>query len=326
VIIRSIGGIGALIAGSMLFTPPVEAQRPFDGLSCENPDLNFEIGEYPSALTLHTGNATEPVSGRPFFLDFPCDLDPGDHVTFVLNLHGGGSLANWQRHYFPIFHYKDEYDLVIATPDAGDPGGGTWDPEVDDEYLQGVVTYVHDLFSDYDITFWFAGHSFGGATTRRLICTDFYQSYRPVGFVSLSGGRVGSPRAGRGGGPPAPLPECDFSHIFTVGEHERSGGELDEVSRWADKYHCGARVLQQDVIDTRPGYAYDSRRQDPGTQSWGLLPRPGVTEWQLYPGCDGGRVVADLIRIDKGHTEGLEENVVEQIVQLMMAAGPGATQ
>jgi hypothetical protein len=36
--------------------------------------------------------------------------------------------------------------------------------------------------------------------------------------------------------------------------------------------------------------------------------------------------VADLIRIDKGHTEGLEENVVEQIVQLMMAAGPGATQ
>ena len=30
-------------------------------------------------------------------------------------------------------------------------------------------------------------------------------------------------------------------------------------------------------------------------------------------------MVADLIRVDKGHTEGLEENVVEQIVQLMMS-------
>jgi hypothetical protein len=179
---------------------------------------------------------------------------------------------------------------------------------------------VYETFADYDLTFWFAGHSFGGFTTRRLICTDFYQERDPVGFVSLSGGRVGSPRPGRGGQIPE-LPECDFSHVFTAGEHEASGGNLSETSRWADKYHCGARVRQLDVIDTRAGYVYDSGRQDPGTQSWGLLPRPGVAEWYVYPGCDGGRVVADLIRIDKGHTEGLEENAVEQIVQLMMSIG-----
>ena len=51
------------------------------------------------------------------------------------------------------------------------------------------------------------------------------------------------------------------------------------------------------------------------------LPRPGVAEWWVYPGCDGGRVVADVVRMDKGHTEGLEENVTEQIIQLMMSIG-----
>ena len=313
--------VAALTLLTAVVAPGARAQRPLDGLSCENPNLNFELGEYPTALTRHTGNATEPVSGRPFFLDFPCGLEPGEEVTFVLNLHGGGSLANWQRHYFPIFHFKDEYNLVIATPDAGEPGAGTWNPEVDDAYLRGVVDYVYDLFADHPIEFWFAGHSYGGFTTRRLICTDFYQAHQPVGFVSLSGGRVGTTRAGRGGAPPGELPECDFSHIYEVGEHEAGGGTLDAVSRWAERYHCGAAVAQQDIIDTRPGYLYDSSRQDPGTAAWGLLPRPGVTRWQVHPGCDGGRVVADLMRIDKGHTEGLEENVVEQIVQLMISAG-----
>lgn len=289
------------------------------GLSCDNPELNFEVGDYPSDLTGHTGNAVEPESGRPYFLDFPCDLEPGEEVTVVLNLHGGGSLANWQRHYFPIYRFKDEYRLVVATPDAGDPGPGTWDEDRDYAYIQGVVEDVYDRFSDQEISaFWFAGHSYGGLTTRRLICTDFYRD-RAVGFVSLSGGRVGSPRPGRDG-EIAPLPECDFSHVFTAGEHENSGGNLATTSRWAERYGCDARVRQVDVVDTRPGLVYDSSRQDPGSDSWGRLPRPGTTEWYVYPSCDGDRVVADLIRIDKGHTEGLEENVTEQVVQLMMLA------
>jgi hypothetical protein len=296
----------------------LDAQLP-GPLSCANPDLSYRTGESAPGLVSHTGNAVEPVSGRQFFLDYPCDLEPGEEVTFIFNLHGGGSLGNWQRHYFPIYHYKDEYNLVVATPDAGDPGAGTWNPERDDAYLEGVVSYVYETFADYDITFWFAGHSFGGSTTRRLICTPFYQAKNPVGFVSLSGGRVGSARAGRGG-QVAALPECDFSHIFTVGQHEASGGSLDERSLLAEKYNCGAPVRQRDIIDTRPGLVYDSGRQDPGTQSWGFLPRPGVTEWQVFPNCAGGRVVADLIRVDKGHTEGLEENVVEQIVQLIVSA------
>lgn len=298
----------------------VAAQAPFGGLSCNNPDMNYELGEYPSALIYHTGNAVEPDSGRPFFLDFPCGLEPGDEVTFVLNLHGGGSLGNWQRHYFPIYRYKDEYQLIVATPDAGETGPGTWSEEADYAYIEAVVDYVYATFAEQNIrAFWFAGHSFGGLTTRRLICTDAYQARQPVGFVSLSGGRVGSAN-GRGGAAAA-LPECDFSHVYTQGEHEGDGTGLPESSLWADKYNCGAPVRQLDIVDTLPGYVYDSSRQDPGTASWGFLPRPGVAEWTVYSGCDNGRIVADVIRMDKGHTEGLEENVTEQIVQLMLSVG-----
>lgn len=325
----SIVGLVLVVGGALVHVRALEGQGGADpasrverargDLSCDNPELSIGPGEYPSELTGHTGNAVEPESGRPYFLDFPCDLEPGEEVTVVLNLHGAGSLANWQRHYFPIYRYKDEYRLIVATPDAGEPGPGTWDEETDYAYIRGVVEDVYDRFADQEVSaFWFAGHSYGGLTTRRLICTDFYRD-RVVGFVSLSGGRVGSPRPGRDG-EIAPLPECDFSHVFTAGEHENSGGNLAETSRWAERYGCDPRVEQVEVVDTRPGLVYDSSRQDPGSDSWGRLPRPGITQWWVYPGCEGGRVVADLVRLDKGHTEGLEENVTEQIVQLMMLA------
>ena len=68
------------------------------------------------------GNAVEAKTGRKFFLDYPCDLKPGEDVVFVLNLHGMGSIGNWQRHYFPIVDLKDKYRLVIATPSAATAG------------------------------------------------------------------------------------------------------------------------------------------------------------------------------------------------------------
>jgi hypothetical protein len=40
----------------------------------------------------------------------------------------------------------------------------------------------------------------------------------------------------------------------------------------------------------------------------------------VYPGCEGGRFVADIVRVGKGHTEGLESNVTEAIVKLMVSA------
>ena len=62
--------------------------------------------------------ALDEKTGRKFYLDDPDDLKPGEKLTFILNLHGGGSVGAWQRAYFPAVDYKDKYRLVVATPSA----------------------------------------------------------------------------------------------------------------------------------------------------------------------------------------------------------------
>jgi hypothetical protein len=168
------------------------------------------------------------------------------------------------------------------------------------------------------------------------VCTDYFKS-RVDGWLSHSGGRLGQTRFtfGRGGTAtpagadgaagaaqaPAPeqLPDCDFSFIFTAGQLEIAG--LPETSPWAARYGCAARVRRPDIVDTRAGYvtATDQSR-GPG---WGRLARPGTAEAFVYPNCRDGKVVADFVRLDKGHTEGLEPNVLEEIVKLMVSARGG---
>ena len=46
----------------------------------------------------------------------------------------------------------------------------------------------------------------------------------------------------------------------------------------------------------------------------------------MFPGCKDGRVVADVVRLDKGHTEGLEPKVTEELVKLMLSAPGGKLQ
>jgi pimeloyl-ACP methyl ester carboxylesterase len=292
-----------------------------------------------------TGSAdalvTEPKTGRTYYLDYPCDLRAGEDVTLVLSLHGGGSSHNWQRRYFPAFDWKEAYRLVIATP---------WSPtrrwsETDDEHLRNIVTDVVEAVGPDNVrSFWLAGHSQGGATSRRVICTDFFRT-RVDGFLSLSGGRLGgaAPRAPNAGrprqaddpspelpaAPPAPPtptaspadPDCDFSHIFAIGEHEISS--LPATSALAAKYGCDSRLQRRDVVDVEPGYVHDGGHQNPATPEWGRLPRPGNAQVFVYPNCSDGRVVADVVRVDKGHTEGLEPNVTREIVRLMVAAKGG---
>ena len=81
-----------------------------------------------------------------------------------------------------------------------------------------------------------------------------------------------------------------------------------------------------DIVDTKAGYVFDRGRQNPGTKQWGLLPRPGQGRSVLLPKCKDGRVVADVVRIDKGHTEGLEPKVTEELVKLMLSARGGKIQ
>ncbi|MCB1665038.1 MAG: alpha/beta hydrolase [Pseudomonadales bacterium] len=276
---------------------------------------------------------TEAASGRTFVLDYPCDLKPGEDVTVILNLHGAGSNERYQRAYFPAWELKEKYRLVIATPHSP---VRRWSQD-DDAYLQAITDAVINAVGQEHVkAFWLVGHSQGGLTSRRLVCTPFFAD-KVDGFVSLSGGRLGgaaerSPGAGRPVQADAPPPRtpgapatasisipsepgCDFSHIYETGEHEIVS--LPTTSTRAEQLHCAARVRQEDVIDTEAGRTYDSGSQNPGTREWGLLPRPGTAQVYEYPGCANGRVVADIVRLDKGHTEGLEPMITERIIGLM---------
>lgn len=279
-----------------------------------------------------SAQVAEPVTGRTYLLDYPCDYRRGEDVTLLLNLHGGGSSGTWQRRYFPAFDYKEEHRLVIASPYSPTR---RWSEE-DDEYLQNIVTALVAVLGPENIdALWLVGHSQGGSTSRRIVCTPFFES-RVDGFLSLSGGRLGgaAPRAADAGRPrqegePVPVatpaaaspaappadPGCDFSHIFAIGEHEVQG--VPTTSTLATKYRCDASADVYEIVDTEPGYVYDGGRQNPGSRAWGLLPRPGTAVVRLFDDCADGRVVADVIRIDKGHTEGLEPNVTRELVRLM---------
>src|SRR5947199_10717995 len=114
------------------------AQQPlqFAGAPCVTPPaMKCPEADCSGDRIANQGSVVEMKTRRTYFLDYPCDLKKGEKVTFVLSLHGAGSNGNWQRHYFPIFDYKDQYRLVIATPNSPTR---VWS-DVDDEYLQNIV-------------------------------------------------------------------------------------------------------------------------------------------------------------------------------------------
>jgi hypothetical protein len=341
-------GLAAVLGGcaAQAWTPP----QVIAGATCASPPpLHCPEADCPNELIANLGNATDPETGRQFFLDYPCDLQRDEKVTFVLNLHGGGSIGNWQRHYFQLLDYKDEYRLVVATPSGV---VRAWIPDNDDAHLQNIVELVYAELGEERIeAFWLAGHSQGGQTSNRLLVEKPYIRERLTGWVSLSGGRLGSTRAevrapippgppppgvdlpappaaepaapaGLGGVFPAEnLPDFEFSHIYTSGAHELPAATgLPGNSRWAEKLGCGPQTRAPDIVDSRPGYVYDSREQASRNPVWGFFPAPGTAELFLYPDCRDGRVVADVIRKDKGHTEGLEPEVTEAIIKLMLSA------
>jgi hypothetical protein len=344
----SIGRLYTLFAALALamHAGPAAAAEPktVAGVPCLTPPKSHCEGDCTREQLGDRGNAVEPMTGRAFFLDYPCDLKPNEPVVFILSLHGAGSIGNWQRHYFPALDYKEKYRLVIATPTAastgtltaGQPGVRMWIADQDDEYLQRVVTFVFDAFGRNNIkSFWLAGHSQGGMTSNRIICSDFFKT-KVDGWLSLSGGRIGpaqiAPDFFGPNGPPASLsssngprpgaaarPACDFSYIFTSGEHEIVS--LPDTSPWAVKYACAPRTRQADIVDANKGYVTGAA---PGRgASWGLAARPGTAQVFSYPKCKGSKVVADVVRLDKGHTEGLEPNVTEALVKLMVSAPGG---
>jgi hypothetical protein len=119
------------------------------------------------------------------------------------------------------------------------------------------------------------------------------------------------------------LPANEFSFIYETGQREMDEKGLPESSEWAAKLGCGPRRAPVEIADTKAGYVYDASRQNPPVPAWGLLPAPGKARVLKYTGCKDGRLVADVVRIDKGHTEGLEPAVTEELVKLMLSAKGG---
>jgi len=213
--------------------------------------------------------------------------------------------------------------------------------EADDEHLRNIVDYVFEKYGRENIrSFWLAGHSQGGMTSNRLLNTDPFFKERVDGWLSLSGGRIGPielpasffvpvrgpmPAMPQGSDAPRPgkavAPDCDISFIFATGEHEMVA--LPETSPWAEKYGAGQRVRLADVIDDKPGQIHDTMREGKSTPAWGLLPRPGTAQVYVYPNARDGRVIADVVRMDKGHTEGLEPKVTEELLRMVVGAPGG---
>jgi len=348
---RSAMRVMAFVLGLVLLaaTNALAAPLTIPGAPCARPPaLHCPDAGCAADVVTSGGAVVEQKTGRTYFLDYPCDIKPGEKVTFVLALHGGGSYGNWQRNYFPLMDFKDKYRLVIATPNSPTR---VWS-ESDDEYLHNIVeSVVGQLGRENVKAFWLAGHSQGGMTSNRIIRTDFFKE-KVDGWISLSGGRLGAnpgrgnfagmagppgaatagrgaaPGAGRGAGPgltPAPtgLPADDFSFIYETGQREMDEKGLPETSAWAERLGCGTRRAPIEIADAKAGYVYDGSRQNPPVPAWGLLPGPGKARMFVYPDCRDGRVVADVVRIDKGHTEGLEPAVTEELVKLMVSAKGG---
>ena len=199
--------------------------------------------------------AIDESSGRKFFLDHPDDPERGD-LTFILSLHGGGSVGMWQRLYFPAHDFVNDHGLVVVTPSAATKEPMShWKRDADDEHLKVIVGQVRARFGDRIGSFWLAGHSQGGLTSRRLLTKDPFFAAGADGWLSLSGGRLGQAPLVPDFGPPRTpeereamagfmarqraeltetLPDADLSFIFAVGEHEIV--ELPETSPWAERY------------------------------------------------------------------------------------------
>jgi len=351
--LRALGlaGVVAFVLASAQLAFAQEQFVKINGAACSPPPaFHCPDKDCPGDRVINQGPVVEMKTRRTYFLDYPCDLKPGEKVTFILSLHGGGSYGNWQRHYFPIMDFANKYRLVIATPNSPTR---VW-TNVDDDYLQNIVTSVISAIGPDNIkAFWLVGHSQGGMTSNRIIRTDFFKD-KVDGWLSLSGGRLGGnpgragsfgpPRAAGTTTPAAPataspgspmaaaaaalreLPTNEFSFIYITGQREIDDKGIPEASQWAEKLGCGKKGKTEEFVDMKAGYVYDSTRQNPPNPSWGLLPGPGKAQIMSYSACKNGMIVADAIRLEKGHTEGLEPKITEELVKLMLSAKGGKLQ
>lgn len=136
------------------------------------------------------------------------------------------------------------------------------------------------------------------------------------GRLSLLGGRVGMRPE---------IAACASSHIFTTGDQDSAGrAGIPMTSPVAETFNCGIRMRRAIIEDTEAGRVWNSRTEGrPNRPGWGGEPGPGTADVYAFQNCDGGHVVADVIRLNKGQTEGLEPRITEEFVRLMVSAPSG---
>jgi hypothetical protein len=230
------------------------------------------------------------VTGRKFYLDYPDDLDGSEPVTFLLSLHGAGSFGAWQRLYFPACDYVNSHRLVVATPTAAtaDPVR-RWMPAADDDHLRNIVELVAGRIGPDRIrAFWLAGHSQGGITANRLVFQGYFCA-RVDGYLSLSGGRLGPAEHVQAFGPP-PVPGEPARRRPRIAPPELPPADLSFIFA----------VGEHEIVSLPPTSPWAAR--------YGAGPRVRQT---------------DVMRLDKGHTEGLEPNVTRTLVEMIVAAPGG---
>jgi poly(3-hydroxybutyrate) depolymerase len=203
------------------------------------------------------------ISSRKVFVDYPCDLEAGSPVTFVLNLHGTQSVEDGKhyiREYNKLGENAQKYNFVVATPIAIGSQWGNGDNGQDAPYLAATVDWVYSSFAGYDIKqMWVTGHSWGAAYSLSFVCKPEYED-KIRGLLFMSGG--------------ANLPACAdrLSIIATVGETDIVPGQPEQTMIAA-------------------GHGCDARSER-------TMGQDNVSEWA---NCDRGWVHQDYLMLGKGH-------------------------
>ena len=117
------------------------------------------------------------------------------------------------------------------------------------------------------------------------------------------------------------MPDVEMSYIFSTGSREMVA--LPDSSPWAEKYDAGPRVRLDDIVDEEAGKIWDTTRAGKSTPAWGLEARPGTAEVYVYPDARDGRLIADVVRLEKGHTEGYEPRITRKLLEMIVAAPGG---
>src|SRR3954469_17086234 len=127
-------------------TPPAEAPMATTALGAAvvasgSPLVLHAVTDDSTALpfpAVTSETAVDERTGRKYYLDLPEDPGAGE-LTFLLNIHGGGSAGVWQRGYFPAHELVDSHRLVVAAPTAATAEPMRhWAAEADDEHLRNI--------------------------------------------------------------------------------------------------------------------------------------------------------------------------------------------